>query len=284
MTSPATSAASAPARPAPAITTDTAPPRRFRFPYRTVSWATPFALILLWEAAARAGLLSAQVLPAPSSVVATAVHLTASGELPQHLLASLRRAALGFVIGAAIGLTLGVAVGLSRIAEAFIDRSVQMIRAIPFLAILPLVIVWFGVGEAGKIFLIAKGSAFPLYLNTVLGIRQIDTKLLEMGQTVGLSRAARIRTLILPGALPSILGGLRMSLTYAWLALVIAETVGAMAGIGFLATNAREFLQVDVIVLVVVLYAGIGIACDLLARLLERRLLSWHPSYARLTV
>ncbi|TNY35945.1 ABC transporter permease subunit [Thermomonospora catenispora] len=287
MTVPATSAGGAAgartARPAGTTGETVATPPAIRFPYRTVSWLTPFVLIGLWEVAARTGLLPPQVLPAPSTVVGTAVQLTASGELPRHLLASLRRAALGFVIGGSIGLALGVAVGLSRIAEAFIDRSVQMLRAIPFLAILPLVIVWFGVGEAGKVFLIAKGSAFPLYLNTVLGIRQIDGKLLEMGRTLGLGRAARIRTLILPGALPSILGGMRMSLTYAWLALVIAETVGAMAGIGFLATNAREFLQVDVIVLVVVLYAGIGIACDLLARILERRLLSWHPSYARLT-
>ncbi|XVQ15080.1 ABC transporter permease [Spirillospora sp. CA-255316] len=252
------------------------------FPYRTVSWLAPVCVLALWEVLARGGALPAQVLPAPSTVAATATELTANGELPRHLLASLRRAASGFAIGTSAGLVLGVAVGLSRMAEALVDRSVQMIRAIPFLAVLPLVIVWFGVGESGKVFLIALGTAFPLYLNTVLGIRQIDPRLLEMSRVVGQGRLERIRWVILPGALPSILGGLRLSLTHAWLALVIAETIGATAGIGFMATNAREFLQVDVIVLVVVLYAVIGIACDLLARLLERRLLSWHATYAGL--
>lgn len=256
-------------------------PAASRFPYRTVSWLAPLALLGLWEAASRLGYLTAQVLPAPSTVVGTAVELTAAGELPAHLAASLARAATGFVIGAATGLGLGVAVGLSRIAESVLDRSIQMVRAVPFLAILPLVIVWFGVGETGKIFLIALGTAFPLYLNTVLGIRQIDVRLLELSSVLGLSRTQRVAWLVLPGALPSILGGLRLSLTHAWLALVIAETIGATAGIGFMATNAREFLQVDVIVLVVVIYAVIGVACDLLARLLERRLLGWHPAYAR---
>jgi sulfonate transport system permease protein len=256
--------------------------RRVRFPYRTVSWLTPIAVLVLWELASRLGLLSQQVLPAPTSVLQKAGELIADGELPDNLLASLQRAATGFVVGAAVGLGLGLVVGLSRVAEAFLDRSIQMVRAVPFLAILPLVIVWFGIGEGGKVFLIALGTAVPLYLNTVLGIRQIDAKLLEMTDVVGLNRAEQIRWVVLPGALPSILGGLRLSLTAAWLALVIAETIGADAGLGFMATNAREFLQADVIVLVVIIYAVIGIICDLITRVLERRLLRWHPTYAKL--
>ncbi|WP_103340639.1 ABC transporter permease subunit [Amycolatopsis sp. CA-126428] len=255
----------------------------FRFPYRAVSWLAPVAVLALWELLARTGLLPKQVLPAPSSVLAKAGDLIADGELPANLVASLQRSATGFAIGASFGLGLGLLVGLSRVAEALLDRSIQMVRAVPFLAILPLVIVWFGIGEAGKIFLIALGTAVPLYLTTVLGIRQIDPKLLEMTDVVGLGRAAQIRWVVLPGALPSILGGLRLSLTAAWLALVIAETLGADAGLGFMATNAREFLQTDVIVLVVLIYAVIGILCDLVTRLLERRLLRWHPTYARLT-
>ncbi|WP_236791500.1 ABC transporter permease subunit [Amycolatopsis sp. GM8] len=253
-----------------------------RFPHRTVSWLTPVAVLVIWELAARLGLLSQQVLPAPTIVLAKAGELIADGQLPENLLASLQRAATGFLIGAATGLGLGLLVGLSRIAESFLDRGIQMVRAVPFLAILPLVIVWFGIGEAGKIFLIALGTAVPLYLNTVLGIRQIDAKLLEMTEVVGLNRAGQVRWVVLPGALPSILGGLRLSLTAAWLALVIAETIGADAGLGFMATNAREFLQADVIVLVVIIYAAIGIVCDLITRLLERRLLRWHPTYAKL--
>jgi sulfonate transport system permease protein len=155
------------------------------------------------------------------------------------------------------------------------------VRAVPFLAIVPLVIVWFGVGELGKVFLIALGSLFPMYLNTALGIRQVDPKLLEMGRVMGLSPAGLVLYAILPGALPSILNGVRLALTTSWLALVVAESVGASAGIGFLATNAREFLQTDVMVLVIVLYAVIGIASDIVARFLERNLLAWHPNYAK---
>jgi sulfonate transport system permease protein len=221
------------------------------------------------------------ILPAPSTVLGTAKTLLASGELQTNLLASLHRAILGFSLGATLGLVLGILVGLSRLADALLDRSIQILRAVPFLAIIPLVIVWFGVGESGKVFLIALGSMFPLYLNTALGIRQVDPKLLEMARMMGLSGVQLVAYTVLPGALPSILNGVRLAMTTSWLALVVAETVGASAGLGFLATNAREFLQTDVIVLVIFLYALIGITSDQLARFLERRLLAWHPNYAK---
>jgi sulfonate transport system permease protein len=257
--------------------------RSVSIPYRTISWTVPILLLLVWEILSRTGVLASTVLPAPSSVGVTAWNLTRTGELPHHLWESLKRAAIGLTIGAGVGLALGVLTGFSRLAEAIIDRNIQIIRAIPFLAILPLVMVWFGVGESGRYFLVALGTMFPIYLNTVLGIRQVDPKLLEMGRVVGLNRLQLVRTAVLPGALPSILLGVRLALTNAWLALVIAETVGAPAGIGFMATNAREFLQTDVIVLVIVLYALIGLTTDLIARALERRLLAWHPNYARPT-
>ncbi len=157
-----------------------------------------------------------------------------------------------------------------------------MLRAIPFLAVLPLVIVWLGIGEGAKIFLVAFGVAFPIYMNTVLGIRQIDPKLIELGRVTGLSTATLIRRIILPGALPSILNGVRYGPSAtAWLALVVAETIAASSGIGFLAMDAREFLRTDVIVLVIVIYAANGVAADSVAKLLERRLLAWHPNYAK---
>jgi sulfonate transport system permease protein len=266
----------------PATSANPPPPKRtVSVPYRTISWVVPILLLLTWELLARAGVIAANILPAPSSVGITAWHLTQTGELPHHLWESLKRAAIGLALGGSIGLVLGIATGFSRLAEAIVDRNIQITRAIPFLAILPLVMVWFGVGENGRYFLVALGTMFPIYLNTVLGIRQVDPKLLEMGRVIGLSRLPLVRTAILPGALPSILLGVRLALTNAWLALVIAETVGAPAGIGFMATNAREFLQTDVIVLVIVLYALIGLSTDLIARALERRLLAWHPNYAR---
>jgi sulfonate transport system permease protein len=246
-----------------------------------LSWLAPVALLVAWEALGRLELIPSLVLPAPSTVLVTAKGLLASGELQTHLAASLRRAALGFGVGAGLGLSLGLLVGLFPLAHALLDRSLQVLRAVPFLAILPLVIVWFGVGESGKVFLIALGSLFPMYLNTALGVRQVDPKLLEMGRLMGLGRGRLIAYGVLPGALPSLLNGLRLALTTSWLALVVAETVGANSGIGFLATNAREFLQTDVMVLVIAIYALIGVASDLAARLLERWLLAWHPNYAR---
>ncbi len=244
-----------------------------------LSWIAPIVLIILWELLAQAGWLTPQVLPAPSKVARTAFKLLVSGSLLTDLGVSLLRAASGFAIGGLIGFVLGTLVGFSRLAHAVIDRSVQMIRAIPFLALVPLVIVWFGVGEAEKIFLVSLGVAFPIYINTTLGIRQVDPKLLELGRVQGLQTWQLIRRIVLPGALPSILTGVRYALATAWLALVVAETIGAQSGLGFLAMDAREFLRTDVIVLTIVIYALIGVAADSIARLLERRLLAWHPNY-----
>jgi sulfonate transport system permease protein len=246
-----------------------------------ISWLAPIALVIAWETSAQLGWVTPQVLPAPSKVLRTAYRLATSGSLLTDLGVSLLRAATGFALGGSIAFTLGVLVGFSRLAEALIDRSVQMIRAIPFLALLPLVIVWLGVGEGEKIFLVSLGVTFPIYVNTTLGIRQVDPKLLELGRVQGLSRIQLIRRIILPGALPSILTGVRYSLATAWLALVVAETIGANSGIGFLAMDAREFLRTDVVVLTIVIYALIGVVADAIARLLERRLLAWHPNYAR---
>jgi len=244
-----------------------------------LSWLAPVVLVIVWELAAKAGWVSPQVLPAPSKVLNTAIKLAATGSLLGDLRTSLLRAATGFALGGSVGFALGVLVGFSRIAEAAIDRSVQMIRAIPFLALLPLVIVWLGVGEAEKIFLVALGVTFPIYINTTLGIRQVDPKLIELGRIQGLGPFELIRRIVLPGALPSILTGVRYALATAWLALVVAETIGAESGIGFLAMDAREFLRTDVIVLTIAIYALIGVAADAIARLLERRLLAWHPNY-----
>jgi len=249
--------------------------------YIWLSWIIPAVVVLLWETAARVGFIAPQVLPAPSSVLETAVNLARNGDLFVHLGVSLLRAAGGFVIGGTLGLALGVIVGFSPLAQALLDRSVQMVRAVPFLAMLPLVIVWFGVGEVAKIFLVALAVLFPIYINTMLGIRQIDPKLMELGCVVGLERAAIVRRIILPGAMPSILTGVRYALAHAWLALVIAETLATTKGIGFLAMDAREFLNTNVIILTMIIYAIIGVVADALVRLLEGRFLSWHANYTK---
>ena len=246
-----------------------------------LSWLVPAVLVLAWEALARFGKIPPYILPAPTKVISTAISLVRDGTLIPDIGISLLRAASGFVIGGSIGFAFGVAVGFSRTAGLLLDRTILMLRAIPFLAVLPLVIVWLGIGEGAKIFLVAFGVAFPIYMNTVLGIRQVDPKLVELGRVTGLSTGTLIRRIILPGALPSILNGVRYALATAWLALVVAETIAASSGIGFLAMDAREFLRTDVIVLVIVIYADIGVAVDSVAKLLDRRLLAWHPNYAR---
>jgi len=249
--------------------------------YYCLSWAIPALIVVLWELAARAGWITAQVLPAPSIVASTAWSLAVSGDLFVHLSVSLLRAVAGFLIGGTAGLALGVLVGFSRLAQALIDRSIQMVRAIPFLAMLPLVIVWFGVGEVAKVFLVALAVLFPIYINTMLGIRQIDPKLMELAKVIGMKWPAVVRRIILPGAMPAILTGVRYALAHAWLALVIAETLATTKGIGFLAMDAREFLQTNVILLTMIIYAIIGVTADALVRSLETRFLSWHANYAK---
>lgn len=251
--------------------------------HRIISWSSPVAVLLVWEILAQTGYIPKKILPAPSTVFVTGWNLTVSGVLPEHLGISILRAAGGLAIGCILGLILGIIASFSRLGDALIDRNMQMMRAIPFYALLPLVIIWFGVGEGGKLFLVAKAVIFPIYLNTVLGIRQVDPKLLEMAKVAQLSRAQIIYDVILPGAMPSILSGFRIALGVAWLALIVAETLGARSGLGYLAIDAREFLRTDVIVLTIFIYAVIGIVSDVIARALEAKILAWHPNYANRT-
>ena len=246
---------------------------------RLAPWALPIALLALWQAAVAGGWLSSRILPAPSAVLEAGWAQMASGELWTHLAVSGRRAAIGFLIGGGLGLLLGFITGLSRWGERLLDSSVQMIRNVPHLALIPLVILWFGIDETAKIFLVALGTLFPIYLNTYHGIRNVDPALVEMARSYGLSGFALFRAVILPGALPSILVGVRFALGFMWLTLIVAETISANAGIGYLAMNAREFLQTDIVVLAILLYAVLGKLADLAARALERAWLRWHPAY-----
>ena len=249
-------------------------------PSRWLVWTVPVLVVLIWEAVVRAGLVPMRVLPAPSQVFAAGVTLTASGDLPRHLLVSLQRVAIGLAIGGATGLTLGFMVGLSRSAEVLLDGSLQMVRNVPHLALVPLAILWFGIGEEPKIFLVALGASFPIYLNTVHGIRSVDPRLQEMARVYGLGPSQLIREVVLPGALPGILVGVRYALGIGWLSLVVGETIAARSGIGFLAMDAREFIRTDVVLLAIVIYALLGKVADSITRLLERHFLAWHPSFA----
>jgi sulfonate transport system permease protein len=242
-------------------------------------WLLPISLLLLWELLAQYGVVPTRILPAPSAILQAGFRLAASGELWHHLASSASRAGLGFLIGASLGLFFGVLTGILPRAELLLDSSFQMLRTIPPLAMIPLVILWFGIGEQARIFLVCVGVFFPVYLNTFHGIRGLDPGLLEMGRVYGLKRREIITHIILPGAMPSILVGIRFSLGIAWILLIVGEQIAADSGIGYLALNAREFMQTDVIVLSILLYALLGKFSDSVARFLEARMLPWHPNH-----
>src|SRR4051794_20726173 len=220
-------------------------------------------------------------MPPPSTVAAAAWRLLQSGELWSNVQVSTWRALTGFAIGGGIGFALGMLNGLSSKAEMISDTTLQMVRNIPHLALIPLVILWFGIDETAKIFLVALGVFFPIYVNTLHGVRSVDPQLLEMGRAYGMSRRTLFMRIVLPGALPSIFVGLRYGLGIMWLTLIVAETISASSGIGFMAMNAREFLMVDVVVFSILVYAALGKLADTLARLLERICLAWNPIYAK---
>ncbi|SEN75110.1 aliphatic sulfonate ABC transporter permease SsuC [Lihuaxuella thermophila] len=241
-----------------------------------ISWIIPVVLVILWQILSTLGWISGQTLPEPIGVIEAALRLSESGELFQHIGESTSRALVGLVVGGGIGLALGFLNGLIPAAEKLLDTTVQMLRNIPHLALIPLAILWFGIGEEAKLFLVALGVFFPLYLNTFHGIRSVDPGLIEMGKVYGLNGWPLFRQIILPGAMPSILVGLRYSLGIMWLTLIVAETISSDSGIGYMAMNAREFMQMDVVVLSIFMYALLGKLADILAKLLENRCLRWR--------
>lgn len=248
---------------------------------RILPWLVPMLVLIGWQAAATIGFLRPQILPAPTAVAAAAWQLLWSGELWSHVRVSAWRAMTGFAIGGTIGFGLGMANGLSRTSETVLDSTLQMVRNIPHLALIPLVILWFGIDEEAKLFLVALGVFFPLYVNTLHGVRSVDPQLMEMGRAYGMTEHQLFWRVVLPGALPSVFVGLRYALGIMWLTLIVAETISASAGIGYMAMNAREFMLVDVVVFAILMYAALGKLADSIARLLERLCLSWNPVYAR---
>ncbi len=244
-----------------------------------VQWVLPVGLVVAWEIASRLGVISNRILPAPSDVARAGWRLALTGELWRNIAVSFLRAITGLAIGGTLGFMFGLANGLSRKSELATDTLLQMVRNVPHLALIPLVILWFGIEETAKIFLVVLGVFFPIYINTLHGIRTVDPQLIEMARTYGMSRIELFWRVILPGALPSIFVGLRYALGFMWLTLIVSETIAASSGIGYMAMQAREFLLVDVVVLSILIYALLGKVADSTARLLERTCLSWHPAF-----
>lgn len=257
---------------------------RFAWPrlrLRGGRWLSPIAFLLAWELGARVGLIPPRILAAPSAVAETFWQLSVTGELFANLAVSLARAAAGLGIGLVAGVLLALLAGLSRAGEAAVDPLMQIKRTIPTLALTPLFIVWFGIGETPKITLIAVATVFPIYLNLFSGIRGVDARLIEAGKSFGLSQAELIRHVILPGALPSFLVGLRYALGVSLLVLVVAEQINASAGLGHLINNARDFMRTDIIVVCLMVYASLGLGADLIVRTLEARALAWRPTFIK---
>ena len=246
-----------------------------------VPWLMPIAVIVGWEIASRSGWLSSRILPEPFAVATAAWSLLKSGELVNDVAISTGRALAGLAIGGSLGLALGLLTGTFKTAETLLDTTLQMVRNVPPLALIPLVILWFGIDESAKLFLVALGVFFPIYLNTLHGVRTVDPQLIEMGRIYGMTDAESFRRVIFPGALPSIFVGLRFALGIMWLTLIVAETIAASLGLGYMAMQAREFMQIDVVVLSILIYALLGKLADSASRALERLTLSWHPAFQK---
>jgi len=220
-------------------------------------------------------------MPGPDAVVTSLIEMVSSGTLATDIEASLQRAVLGLAIGVVAGFILAVVAGLTRLGDALIDGNVQVKRSIPNLALIPLFIIWLGIGESMKISIIALGTMIPIYINTHAALKGIDRRFVELGQTVSLSRYRFLRHIVFPASLPGFFTGLRMAVTHSWTALVVVETINATSGIGFMITQARIYGQTDVVLVGLLLYGALGFGSDALVRLLERRALSWRQSLAQ---
>lgn len=240
----------------------------------------PAVLFILWSMISYGNLVDGRSFPPPHQVFVAAFELAETGELWGHLLTSLGRVAYGLVIGTVSGVLLALISGLSRTAEDFVDPIMQVFKAVPNYALIPLLILWFGIGELPKITLIVLSTSMPIYINTYGAIRNIDRRLIEAGQVLQLSAVGQVRHVILAGTLPGFLVGMRFATTSAWLALVFAETLNARNGLGALLTNAREWYRIDIMMVVILCYAVLGLLSYSGVRYLERKLLAWRPTFS----
>jgi sulfonate transport system permease protein len=273
--STSTSSLAGPPLAAPPPPTVRRTPRRARLSFLR-RWVSPIVVVALWQLASSSGVLSERKLASPTTILATTRELIADGTLGAETLVSLQRVGIGFTLGALIGMALAITAGLSRIGDDAVDPLMQMLRTLPHFGLISLFITWMGVGEEPKVALIAMGVAFPLYLNTVAGIRGVETKILDAARSMNLTWTQRLRHVVIPGALPHTLTGLRQSLGIAWLSLIVAETIATQAGLGNMINNAREFQRSDIVVVGLVVYSLLGLTTDAVVRYLERRALAWR--------
>jgi sulfonate transport system permease protein len=239
----------------------------------------PVLLVALWQALSSTGVFDDRTVPPPTRVVRAAYRLVVEGSLQEHLTTSLLRVGYGLALGIALGVVLALIAGLSRVGENFVDANMEVLRAVPNFALVPLLIVWFGISEVPKILLITLAVAVAIYINTFSAIRSVDAGLVEAARSFGAGRAELIYRVIIPGSLPGFLVGLRLALTASWLSLIFAETINAKKGLGRMMTDAREYFQIDVVFVLIAVYAILGLISILVVRFLEGRLLTWRRAY-----
>ncbi len=247
-------------------------------PTASLRWLSPVVTVALWQMLSLIGVLPEKILPAPTVILAAGWEVLTNGVLFSALVASAQRVVLGFALGAVTGIGLGLLVGFSTRIDAAFDPLVQAVRALPHLGLVPLFIIWFGIGELPKVLLIALGVLFPLYLNTASGFRQADPKLLEAARVMGFSFTQRVRQVIIPSAAPALFVGLRQASASAWLTLIVAEQVNAREGLGFMINNARDFYRTDIVIFGLVIYAVLGLLTDALIRRWERHVFRYRPA------
>ncbi|MFF3594307.1 ABC transporter permease [Kitasatospora indigofera] len=252
-------------------------PRHLALVLRTLG---PLALLGTWALASATGALTQDVLASPGQVVGALDEIWRNGQLTDALGVSLTRAGLGLLFGAGAGLVLGVVTGFFRLGEELLDSAVQVLRTVPFLALVPLFMVWFGITETAKVALIAVATSFPMYVSTSGGVRNTDRKLIEAVRSFGLGRWAIVRTVVLPGALPALLSGLRLSMTLSVIALIAAEEINSTEGIGYLMAQAQNFSRTDILAVCILIYGVLGLLADGVVRVLERVLMPWRTQGA----
>jgi sulfonate transport system permease protein len=274
----------APARPVVAAGTDDVRPVRRRLgPGRPIRFGSLIGIAVLlgsWIVGSATGLLDPRNLTEPWTVVTTAGTLIENGRLQESLVTSGIRAALGLGLGVVVGTVLALISGLSRVGESLIDGPIQVKRSIPTLALIPLLILWLGIGEPMKVITIALAVFVPIYIHTHNGLRTIEGRYAELAETLGVSRWEFVRHVVLPGAMPGFLLGMRFAVTSSLLALVVVEVINATSGIGHMITLASNYGQTDIIVVGLVVYALLGVLADGAVRLIERKALSWRRTLA----
>ena len=239
-------------------------------------WISPILLVLCWAIMTRAGWIESWFLPAPSLVFQTLSEMVISGEVPYHTAISMGRAALGYILAAVVGISLGLLIAWSLIIEDFFDPLIELIQPLSSFALVPILFLWFGVGNTSKIIIIFKSCFFPILLNTIAGIKGVDKKLTMAARSLGANGRQLWMRVLIPSALPTIITGLRISTAMAMMSLVGVEMLSSDSGLGYLVIDAQRTFDTKRVFAGIIVLSVLGFSVDQVARIIQSKLLSWH--------